>query len=248
MKNAVVVGGSSGIGLAIAMNLISKGYYVKIVDRIAPDLTSGLQSGSFNFHKCDLTEMDDDLFVRLSMNKKIDFLMITAGFGRVTNFENLTCEEIEKMLTVNTLSGIKIVRIFYDRILKDENFFCGMMGSIAGLISSPMFSVYAASKAAICRFIESVNIELEVNGSLNRILNVSPGSIKGTRFNGGPNDFNLTEELADEIVSRIFNKEDLFIPDYEAIYKGVLERYHNDPHAFGVSSYIYKQQSGRVRN
>ena len=39
-----------------------------------------------------------------------------------------------------------------------------------------------------------------------------------------------------------------FIPEYDAVFKGVLERYHADPHAFGVSSYEYKLKSGRVRN
>ena len=40
-------------------------------------------------------------------------------------------------------------------------------------------------------FIESVNIELEKAGTDNRILNVSPGSLKGTRFNGQENNISL---------------------------------------------------------
>ena len=248
MKKSVVVGGSNGIGLAIVKNLIARNYFVEIVDRVAPDEKADLSNDSFCFHACDLTKMDNTVFEKLAMDRDIEFLMITAGFGRVTNFENISCSEIEDMIAVNTLAGIKIIRLFYSRIQNDRDFYCGMMGSIAGLISSPMFSVYAASKAAICRFIESVNIELEVNGSSNRILNVSPGSIKGTRFNGGDNDFSLTRQLAEEIVTHVLNKDELFIPEYDAVFKGVLERYHADPHAFGVSSYEYKLKSGRVRN
>ena len=248
MKKALIVGGSNGIGLAIAKNMIGRDYFVEIVDRIAPDEKAEISSDSFCYHACDLTEMDNAFFSELAGDMDIDFLMITAGFGRVTNFENLSCSEIENMITVNTLAGIKIIRHFYSRIQNDRNFYCGIMGSIAGLISSPMFSVYAASKAAICRFIESVNIELEVNGSANRILNVSPGSIKGTRFNGGDNDLRITKQLAEEIVTHVLNKEELFIPEYDTVFKGVLERYRADPHAFGVSSYEYKLKSGRVRN
>ncbi len=70
------------------------------------------------------------------------------------------------------------------------------MGSIAGLISSPLFATYGATKAAVCNGIESLNIELEMAGTENRILNVSPGSIKGTKFNGGTNDLSQTEALA----------------------------------------------------
>ena len=51
-----------------------------------------------------------------------------------------------------------------------ENFDCMVMGSIAGLVSSPMFSVYAATKAALCRFIESINIELNNDFELSTLL------------------------------------------------------------------------------
>ena len=37
MKKAVVIGGSNGIGLAISLNLIDRGYSVKIMDLVAPD-------------------------------------------------------------------------------------------------------------------------------------------------------------------------------------------------------------------
>jgi len=152
------------------------------------------------------------------------------------------------MFQVNTIAGIKIIRSFYDKIKDPKDFYCGMMGSIAGLISSPMFSVYAASKAAMCRFIESVNIELEVYGTSNRILNVSPGSIKGTKFNGGDNDFTMTDSLAAQIINALFNKIELFIPEYEEVYKSVIERYNADPHEYGMHSYKYKMNSGRVYN
>lgn len=57
---------------------------------------------------------------------------------------------------------------------KNKNFYCAVMGSIAGLVSSPLFALYGATKAAVCSLTESLNIELEKSGSNNRILNVSP--------------------------------------------------------------------------
>jgi len=111
-----------------------------------------------------------------------------------------------------------------------------------------MFSVYAASKAAICRFIESVNIELEESGTQNRILNVSPGSVKGTRFNGGDNDLSQTVQLAQSIIAQLKNRSVLFIPEYETVYRQVIERYQQNAHMFGLSSYQYKKNSQRVQN
>lgn len=111
---------------------------------------------------------------------------------------------------------------------------------------SPFFSIYGATKAALKIFIESVNVELEKAESTNRILNVSPGSIKGTSFNQGKTDLTQTTDLAKQIVERIENKEDLFIPQYEEVFKHVLERYHDDFRKEGLHSYDYKAKSGRA--
>lgn len=247
MKKAVLVGGSNGIGLAIAMNLVQRGYYIEIVDMQEPEQNS-ISPEHYHYTYCNLLDYNENVFQTLYEDTTIEVLMITAGFGRVADFEYLHTAEIENLLKVNTIAGLKIIRTFYDRIKSAKPFYCGMMGSIAGLVSSPMFSVYAASKAAVCRFIESVNIELEQAGYVNRILNVSPGSIKGTRFNGGNNDFSMTIELADQIVTHLLKSTELYIPEYENIYKGVLERYKEDAHEYGLHSYEYKKNSGRVFN
>ena len=246
MKKAVVVGGSNGIGMAIAIQLIKKGYHIIIVDKSRPYAKAYTDNESYTFIQNNLLIGDYSDFEKLAQDKDIEVLMITAGFGRVADFEDLHSREIDNMMQVNADAGIQIVHCFYDRIRSRDKFYCGMMGSIAGLISSPMFSVYAASKAAVCRFIESVNIEIEEAGSSNRILNVSPGSIKGSRFNGGENNAALMEDLAGQITQHLLASDELFIPDYDETYKGVLDRYHTDAHAFGLSSYEYKKESGRV--
>lgn len=247
MKKALIVGGSNGIGLAIANNLICRGYYVYILDILKVDEKLLKNNNMYEYKYCDLLKFDDTILQNLSTDRDIDTIFITAGFGRVVDFEYLSATEIHNILTVNTIAGIRIIHLFYERIKSKESFYCGIMGSIAGLISSPMFSVYAASKAAIYRFVESVNIELEISGVENRILNVSPGSIKGTRFNGGENQLDLTQNLADDIVEHLYERDELFIPDYETIYKDVLKRYADNPHEFGISSYEYKKNSGRAR-
>ena len=248
MKKAIVVGGGSGVGLAIAKILMDKNYKVIIVNKGEPDPAAIGDYYNYEFVYTDLNYFDRDLFIELSKDLEVDTLMITAGFGRVAGFEYLHTSEIESLMRVNATAGIEIISCFYERLKSKESFDCGMISSIAGLMSSPLFSVYAASKAAICRFIESVNIELEMNGINNRILNVSPASIPGTKFNGGLNEPSLVKELASQIVDRMTNKEEMFIPNYTETFKGVLERYHDNPHEYGIYSYKYKEKSGRVFN
>lgn len=249
MKKAVVVGGSNGMGLAVSRELISIGYIVDIVDLFAPDDEElGARPESYNYIKTDLAFFDEDLFRKLAEDQNTEVLVVTAGIGRIADFEFHHIAEIDKTFTIDTVSTIKILRIFYERIHSLENFYTAVMGSIAGWMSSPCASVYAAAKAGVIRLIESVNIELEMSNSPNRILDVSPSSFKGSRFYGGKNDLSLMSGLASEIVRRMLKREMRFIPQYEEVFRGVLERYQRDPHEYGVHSYNYKESSGRKDN
>lgn len=240
MKESLVIGGSNGIGLAIAMALAEKGHLVHVVDKVQNNLQA---HGNIRFQQVNLLSTD---YSFLDQYKNIDALVITAGFGRITPFEDITAQEIQNCFQVNCIAVISILHYFFPKMKQKEPFHCAVMGSIAGLVSSPLFATYSATKAALCNAIESLNIELEMAGTDNRILNVSPGSIKGTKFNGGENNLEQTMPLAQTILEKIAERQTLYIPQYEEIYKGVLERYHHDPHAFGIQSYQYKLDSGRI--
>ena len=246
-KKAVVIGGSNGIGLAISEGLINRGYFVEICDRSDPE-EGVLPEGSFRYNHCDLLDFYEELYSSLASDKDVEILMVTAGIGRIADFQAHHIAEIEEILTVDTVSTLKIFSIFYDRILGSEPFYAGVMGSISGWLSSPAASVYAAAKAGVVRFAESVNIELEAAGTENRILDVSPGSFAGSRFYGGENDLSVTRPLAEEIIGHLFAQDTRFIPQYEEIFKGILEQYAADPHAYGLHSYRYKRDSGRTDN
>ena len=235
------MGGANGIGLAIAYELSKMCEQVVIVDKSQPNVKF---CDCVDFEQTNLLDSD---FAFLNKYLDINILIYTAGFGRVAPFETITDAEIVNEFQVNSVAMLRLLRHFYPRMLQKEPFYCAVMGSIAGWVSSPLFSLYSGTKAAVCRAVESLNIELEMAGTQNRILNVSPGSIKGTRFNGGVNDLALTTDLAKAIMSRMEARETLFIPEYEDVFKGVLERYHNDAHQFGIDSYIYKQETGRMR-
>lgn len=247
MKKAVIIGGSNGIGLAISNRLIKEEYYLEICDRTGPE-AGVLDADSFHHNYCDLLDFDEDLFTSLAADQDVKLLMVTAGIGRVADFQAHHIAEIDRMLTIDTVSTIKIFRIFYDRILSKDTFYAGVMGSISGWMSTPAASVYAAAKAGVVRFVESVNIELEVAGTENRILDVSPASFKGSKFYGGKNDLSVTGPLAEEILAHLFNRDTRFIPQYEETFKAVLERYSADPHEYGLYSYQYKKDSDRLDN
>lgn len=249
MKNAIVVGGSNGIGLSIVAAL--QGYdNIYIIDKqefqeeVIRDFRVDTAQNT-TYISFDLLNDDYNLFDNIL---DVNTLIITAGFGRLILFGDTDEDEIVRSFKVNTIGPMRIIHHLYDKISSQkDDFYCAVMVSISGHISSPFFSIYSATKAALHRFIESVNIELEKSGTQNKILEVSPGSIKGTGFYGGHNDISQTFTLAEEILNKMYNRETLYIPQYDEIFKNVIGRYQSDPHQFGLESYEYKVGSGRMK-
>lgn len=244
MKRMLVVGGANGIGLSIATEFAKTAECEKvyIVDKaeVAPEFLNT----KFEAFQFDLTSEDYSFFDQFH---DIDSLMITAGFGKLALFKDVSESYISQSFAVNSIAPIRVIHHYMNKLQSDKDFFCGVMVSIAGFMSSPFFAVYGATKAALKIFIESVNVELEKNGSSNRILNVSPGSLKGTSFTNAKTDLSVTAPMANMIIEHLKAKDDLFIPQYDEVFKHVLARYQNDFRAEGRHSYDYKVQSGRIK-
>lgn len=236
----MVVGGANGVGAAAVKKLLSENYdKVYVVDRAEPEIKhEKTEFIRFNLISDDLRE--------LSRHTDVDTLIITAGVGRLDYFQNITETEIETSFRINSIAVVELVQAFYSKIASNENFYCAVMSSIAGLVSSPLYSVYSATKAAVSRFIESINSELGGQGFSNRILSVCPGSIKGTKFHGAAtNDFSLIMPLVDEIYDKMVEREEEFVPNFE-VYGDVIRRYKTDAKKFGLESYQFKLEKNNL--
>jgi len=238
MRKILIVGGANGIGLSIATEMIKRPDCEKVYIVDKASLADEYKHSKIESFQFDLNEPDYSFFNRFS---DIDSLMITAGFGKLALFENVEEQHIIDSFNVNTIAVIRLIKHFYHKLLdKNHDFYCGVMVSIAGFMSSPFFSIYAGTKAALKVFIESVNVELLKTGSTNQILNVSPGSLKGTSFTNGKTDLSVTAPMAQAIIAEMEKKNDLFIPQYEEVFKTVLKRYQSDFRNEGAHSYDYK--------
>ena len=244
MKRMLVVGGANGIGLAIAQEMAMRDTTEKVYVVDKATLQSEYYHSKITSFQFDLTSDDYSFFDQFN---DIDSLMITAGFGKLALFKDVTEQHIIDSFNVNTIPVLRLIKRFYTKLEAKDDFYCGVMVSISGFMSSPFFAVYGATKAALKVFIESVNVELKKGKANNRILNVSPGSMKGTSFTAGKTDLSVIMPLAKEVIEHLENKEDLFIPQYEEIFKNVLKRYSDDFRKEGEHSYDYKLNSGRVR-
>lgn len=241
LHKALIIGGSNGIGLNIAIKVANIAKEVIIIDRKEPIINL---PQNVKYQREDLLLTD---FNWLFDYSDIDFLFYSAGFGRVTHFHDLEQKEIDNLFKVNAISCFKILRHFMPNLRGKCPFYCGVMVSISARIASPLFSVYSATKAALFRGIEAINAELTQSGSSNQILEISPGSLKGTSFTGEKSDLSKTDFLAEQILNAMFTHSKLFIPDYESVFKGVLDRYNNNPSKFAAESYHYKLSGDRIQ-
>ncbi len=239
-KIAMVVGGSNGLGAAVVKKLILENYSrVYIVDNCEPSFTNEKTT----FVRFNL--LSDNPIDLLQYND-IDTLIITAGVGRLDYFQNFADCEIDKFFQINSVSLIKIIKTFYHKINNVNDFYCTVISSIAGLVSSPLYSVYSATKAAVSMFVESINAELDGQNIKNRILAVAPGHIKGTKFHGeAQTNFDALAPLVDNIYNQMLNRQTSFIPN-EEIYNDVIERYRQNPQKFGLESYNYKLEKNNL--
>lgn len=245
IKRMLVVGGANGIGLSMAQEMAIRNTTEKIYIVDKAQLQPEYSNSKINAFQFDLTSEDYSFFDQFD---DIDSLMITAGFGKLALFKNISEQHIVDSFNVNTIPVLRLIKRFYPKLEAKQDFFCGVMDSIAGWMSSPFFAVYGATKAALKVFIESVNVELLKAGTTNQILNVSPGTIKGTGFYAGNTDLNGLRQLTIEIIDHLEAKNDVFIPKYEEIFKHVLERYHDDFRREGAHSYEYKMSCGRIHD
>ena len=125
-NSAIVIGGSNGIGLAIAASLMEKGYFVYILDVVSADTLLDQCVGKYEYIYFDVRRPDYELLKRFKHDHKLKVLMITAGIGRVSALENLHPVEIQKTMEINT-APIQMLHFFYERIKSADSFLCGVM-------------------------------------------------------------------------------------------------------------------------
>ncbi len=105
-----------------------------------------------------------------------DILINNAGFGDLGTFETSDPTKIAAMLEVNVVALTRITHWALPAMLaKKQGWICNV-GSTAGLIPLPTFAVYAATKAYVNSFTESLRIELYGSGV--RVLALCPGPVE----------------------------------------------------------------------
>jgi benzil reductase ((S)-benzoin forming) len=213
-----ITGVSKGLGRAMALLFLEKGHRVVGIGR-----SHAISHVNFEFMPCDLADLDQ--VNAISFDEHLPAILINnAGLiGPLNRFLDASISSSLDVLTVNTLAVMQLTHTFLANTEQKRTVVT--ISSGAATRSIPGWAAYCASKAAVDRFMETVQLECEENGLPHRLFSVSPGvidtpmqetirSANPTEFSSLPtfiglsqnNELQSPEEIAQKVVSLLENE------------------------------------------
>jgi NAD(P)-dependent dehydrogenase (short-subunit alcohol dehydrogenase family) len=169
---AVVTGGASGIGAAIARRLQAEGARVAVLDLDvsgAPDGVLGVRA-----------DVTDDASVRAAVDRvlqewdRLDVLVNNAGIGAQGTVADNSDEEWHRVLDVNLVGMVRTARAALPALRRSPSAAIVNTGSIAATAGIPQRALYSASKGAVLALTRAMAADHLAEGI--RVNCVHPGT------------------------------------------------------------------------
>jgi len=201
-RAAIVTGGSSGIGLAIARMLRDEGYDLTLASRRPEKVEAAAKELGAVAVAADVA--DEAACERLVAGHRerfgrLDMLVNSAGIGIAGTVESLSAKHLDLTIGVN-LRGLFLVTQKAIPMLRESRGWIVNLASIAGTLPTPGLSSYGATKAAVISLTRSLNEELDADGV--RAVAICPGFVDTpmAEWSGIPGDEMIQPEDCAEIV------------------------------------------------
>lgn len=152
-KIAVITGGGSGIGQAIAEEFASQGAHVHIIDlneQGAKTVTENIneRGGIAHYHICSVAEQQDVINIFNDIGR-VDILVNNAGIAHVGNLENCSAEDFDKIFQVNVKGAYNSLFAAIPLMKQQGGGVVLNLASIAALVGISDRFAYSMSKGAI---------------------------------------------------------------------------------------------------
>lgn len=154
-KTAIVTGGGTGIGAAIAKRFVAEGAKVCIVGRrenVLEQVISSLPKGTAVKCPGDVTQPGDVeriLETALAFGQTVHVLVNNAGIGTAGSIIGADLEEWRKTLEINLIAPFMLMRAVIPHMIKNGGGAIVNVSSLASLRSIPEGSAYCTSKAGL---------------------------------------------------------------------------------------------------
>ncbi len=176
-RSALVTGGSSGIGLAIARMLREEGFDLTLAARTRAKVEAAARELGAPAVAADVAKAEDcERIVREHSKRygRLDVLVNSAGVGVAGAIDELSTKQLDLQLDVN-LRGSMLVTAAALPLLRAASGFVVNLASIAGTIPAGRLPVYGAAKAGVIAFTHTLNATEERHGV--RATALSPGFV-----------------------------------------------------------------------
>src|SRR5712692_8342279 len=185
---AVITGGASGIGLATAKALHTKGAHVVLADINAPGLLQAkdqiLQqdptvAGQVLTIPTDVTieSQVSELMQQASVTfGRIDLVVTCAGIGNGGPIDTFTASEMQTMMNINFMGTYHCVQAALPAMRQQQAGHFVFLSSVAGKMGYPLLTGYCASKWAVRGF--SIALRAELHGSGIGVTTVYPAWVE----------------------------------------------------------------------
>jgi NAD(P)-dependent dehydrogenase (short-subunit alcohol dehydrogenase family) len=177
MRSALITGGSSGIGLAIARMLREEGFELTLASRTREKIEAAAAEIGAHAVAADVGTEEDCIRVVAEHKERfggMDLLVNSAGIGIAGTVESLQTKHVDLQLGIN-LRGLLLVTRESIPLLKETKGWVVNLASIAGTTPTPGLTVYGATKAAVIALTRSLNAELDGDGV--RAIALCPGFV-----------------------------------------------------------------------
>lgn len=182
---AVVTGAASGIGRALAVKLASEkigGVAISDVNEAGLAETAAMaeQYGvPVSTHIVDVSKLDQVQRLAdeaVAQHGRVTHLINNAGVGVMGNFEQLSIEDIDWLMSINFWGVIYGCKVFLPILKEQESAHILNVSSVFGFIAPEEQTAYCASKFAVRGFTESLRHELA--GTNVTVSAIHPGGIR----------------------------------------------------------------------
>ncbi len=207
MKRVIfVTGASSGIGMAIAKYLSSKGHKVYGGSRTAPG------SQHFQAIKLDVTNdnsVHNAVSFIIEQEGRIDVLINNAGVGSVGTIEKTPIEDIHKSFEVNFYGVVRMMQAVLPQMRNQGYGRIINMSTLGSMIGLPYRGFYSASKGAMDLATETLRLEAEQFGI--QCCTIHPGEVKTNIAASRIVSASEEDDTYGRVIKKVFDKLDASI-------------------------------------
>jgi len=181
---ALITGASSGIGEALAKQFAANGHGLVLIARSGEkmqDIATVLRADhgvDVLVIPCDLTAPDAVSQIHSALdeaNVEIDYLVNNAGVANFGQFDQRTTADLHVMVKLNVDALFRLTHAFLPGFAAKGKGGVLNVASVAGLIPTPGYAVYGATKAFVVSLTESLSEEMRPKGV--NVVALCPGLV-----------------------------------------------------------------------